>query len=74
MGGLLRCLNFSNYTRDVLVDSSTIESLYVNAPEVILSAEVRENTTAFTGATYGLDLPPEFLGSLEGEGVSTVTQ
>ena len=67
-------LNFSNYTRDVLVDSSTIESLYVNAPEVILSAEVRENTTAFTGATYGLDLPPEFLGSLEGEGVSTVTQ
>lgn len=67
-------LNFSNYTRDVMVDGSTIESLYVNAPEVILSAEVRENTTAFTGAEYGLDLPEEFLLSTEGDEVSRITQ
>ncbi|MEC7700543.1 MAG: transglutaminase-like domain-containing protein, partial [Candidatus Thermoplasmatota archaeon] len=54
-------LNFSNYTRDVIIDSSIIEALYVTAPEVILSAEVKQNSTAFTGSTYALDLPSTFL-------------
>ncbi len=54
-------LNFSNYTRDIIIDSSIIEALYVSAPEVILSAEVKQNSTAFTGSTYALDLPPAFL-------------
>ena len=54
-------LNFSNYTRDVLVDSSVIEALYVAAPEVILTAEIKENTTAFTGTTYALDLPEDYI-------------
>jgi len=54
-------LNFSNYTRDVIVDTSIIEALYVTAPEVILSAEVKQNTTAFTGSTYASDLPAAYL-------------
>jgi len=67
-------LNFSNYTRDILVDTSTIEALYVNAPEVILSAEVRDNSTAFIGSSYGTDLPEDFLNQVEGERVNNITQ
>jgi len=55
-------LNFSNYTRDVIVDGSTIEALYVTAPEVIFTSEVKDNSTAFTGSTYATDLPRWYLG------------
>ena len=54
-------LNFSNYTRDIIIDGAVIEALYVNAPEVILSAAVRENTTVFANSDYGKDLPQEFI-------------
>ena len=54
-------LNFSNYTRDVIVDGGVVDSLYVNAPEVILSAAIRENTTAFVGSEYGKDFPQDFI-------------
>tara|TARA_Y100001934_G_scaffold13491_1_gene16467 strand:+ start:28376 stop:37318 length:8943 start_codon:yes stop_codon:yes gene_type:complete len=50
-------LNFSNYSRDVLIDSSSISTLYVTAPQVILNSQIRENTTAFTGSSYAKDLP-----------------
>ena len=66
-------LNFSNYTRDVIVDSSVIEALYVAAPEIILTAEIKENTTAFTGTTYALDLPEDYIDQ-HSEFVSNVTQ
>jgi len=66
-------LNFSNYTRDVIVDTSIIEVLYVTAPEVILSAEVKENTTAFTGSTYATDLPVTYLDQ-DSAYVNNVTQ
>ncbi|HJM24283.1 MAG TPA: transglutaminase domain-containing protein [Candidatus Thalassarchaeaceae archaeon] len=54
-------LNFSNYTRDIIVDSAVVEALYVNAPEVILATEIRENTTAFANSDYGKELPQDFL-------------
>ena len=53
-------LNFSNYTRDIIVDSAVVEALYVNAPEVILSAAIRENTTVFADSDYGKDLPQDY--------------
>ncbi|MEC8998576.1 MAG: transglutaminase domain-containing protein, partial [Candidatus Thermoplasmatota archaeon] len=56
-------LNFSNYTRDIIVDSAVIEALYVNAPEVVLSAVIRENSTAFADSDYGKDLPPDFMNN-----------
>lgn len=56
-------LNFSNYTRDIIVDSSVIQSLYVSAPEVILTTAVRENTTVFANSEYGKDLPQDFINS-----------
>ena len=56
-------LNFSNYTRDIIVDSAVIEALYVNAPEVILSAAIRDNSTVFADSDYGKDLPQEFMNS-----------
>ena len=65
-------LNFSNYTRDIIVDSAVIEALYVNAPEVILSAAVRENTTIFANSDYGKDLPQEFMN--ESGFVANLTQ
>ena len=58
-------LNFSNFTRDVIVDNAVIEALYVNAPEVILAAEIRDNSTVFAGSDYGLDLPQDFLDNSE---------
>lgn len=65
-------LNFSNYTRDVIVDNAVVEALYVNAPEVILSPEIRENSTAFSSSDYALDLPDEFL--VNGEFVISMTE
>ena len=65
-------LNFSNYTRDVIVDSAIVEALYVNAPEVLLSTEIRDNSTAFQASDYGTDLPPEFISN--GQFVFDITQ
>ncbi|RAH04876.1 MAG: hypothetical protein CMA00_004935 [Methanobacteriota archaeon] len=65
-------LNFSNFTRDVLVDSAIVGELYVNAPEVIFSTEIRENTTAFAGSEYGKDLPQHFHDN--GDFVKILTQ
>ena len=65
-------LNFSNYTRDVIVDTAVIEALYVNAPEVILGTEIRDNSTAFSSSDYGLDLPDIFLEN--GDFVVNLTQ
>ena len=56
-------LNFSNYTRDIIVDGAVIQALYVNAPEVILSAAIRENSTVFANSDYGLDLPQNFINN-----------
>ena len=65
-------LNFSNYTRDVIVDSAVIEALYVNAPEVILTTEITDNSTAFDDSEYGKDLPQDFLDN--GDFVINLTQ
>jgi len=66
-------LNMSNFTRDIIVDTSTVESLYVSAPEVIFTAEIRDNSTIFSGSDYAKDLPH---GYLDGSGslVSEITQ
>ena len=48
-------LNFSNYSRDVLIDSSIIDQLYVTSPQVTLTNSIRENTTAFQNSTYATD-------------------
>ena len=48
-------LNFSNYTRDVLIDSSIIDQLYVTSPQVTLTNSIRENTTVFQNSSYATD-------------------
>ena len=48
-------LNFSNYTRDVLIDSSIVNQLYVTTPQVIFTDAIRDNTTAFQNSTYATD-------------------
>jgi len=45
-------LNFSNYTRDVLIDSSVVDQLYVTTPQIIFTDAIRDNTTAFQNSTY----------------------
>ena len=49
-------MNFSNYTRDVIIDSSTVDTLYVTAPQITMTAEIRDNTTAFMNSSYAKDL------------------
>ena len=66
-------LNMSNFTRDIIVDTSTIEALYVSAPEVIFSTAIMENTTVFSGSDYAKDLPPGYLEN-SGSLVSEITQ
>ena len=56
-------LNFSNFSRDIIVDLGIIEALYVTAPEVIINEEVRQNSTPFSSTSYALDLPSNFLES-----------
>ena len=63
----------SNFTRDIIVDTSTIEALYVSAPEVIFSTAIMENTTVFSGSDYAKDLPPGYLEN-SGSLVSEITQ
>ena len=54
-------LNFSNYTRDVIVDESTIDTIFITAPQVSFVAEIQENTTEFLGSNYAMDLPASYL-------------
>ena len=60
-------LNFSNYTRDVLIDSSVVDQLYVTTPQIIFTDAIRDNTTAFQNSTYATD----YRGFTN---VSTITQ
>ena len=56
----------------MIVDSAVIEALYVNAPEVILTTEITDNSTAFDDSEYGKDLPQDFLDN--GDFVINLTQ
>ncbi|RTZ94189.1 MAG: hypothetical protein DSY41_03885, partial [Candidatus Poseidoniales archaeon] len=55
-------LNFSNFTRDILIDQSAIDTLYVTAPQVFFGPQITDNSTAFSGSSYAYDLPAIFLG------------
>ena len=48
-------LNFSNYTRDVLIASSIVDQLYVTAPQITMTDAIRDNTTAFQNSSYATD-------------------
>ena len=50
-------LNFSNFTRDIMIDQSVVDTLIVTAPQVIFGPQITSNTTAFTGSTYAYDIP-----------------
>jgi len=54
-------LNFSNYTRDLIIDQSYVETLFVSSPSVILGPEITGNSTPFSGSTYAYDLSQNFL-------------
>lgn len=66
-------LNYSNFTRDIIIDSSNIDSLFVSAPEVIFSTSIRENSTVFTSSSYATDLPESYLSNA-GQLVNNITQ
>ena len=66
-------LNYSNYTRDIIIDNSNIESLFVSAPETILSDQIKENSTIFTGSNYATDLPQNYIEEYSDE-VNNITQ
>ena len=36
-------LNFSNFTRDILIDQSTVDTLYVTAPQVFFGPQITAN-------------------------------
>ena len=65
-------LNFSNFTRDILIDQSTVDTLFVTAPQVFFGTEITSNSTAFSGSSYAYDMPDFF--SRDGEYVEAVTQ
>lgn len=54
-------LNFSNYTRDVLVDQATVDSVFISSPDIFFGPEIRENTTIFFGSDYAKDLPQSYI-------------
>jgi transglutaminase-like putative cysteine protease len=66
-------LNYSNFTRDIIIDGSNIDSLFVSAPEVIFSPSIRENSTIFTSSSFATDLPDSYL-STAGQLVNDITQ
>ena len=66
-------LNFSNYTRDIIIDNSNIENLYVSAPEIILGPQIRDNSTIFSGSSYATSLPESYLNDY-GLEVNNITQ
>ena len=53
-------MNFSNFTRDVLVDGSSVDTVFITTPQVTITQAIRENSTVFTGTDYATDLPREF--------------
>ena len=54
-------LNFSNITRDIIIDQSTVDTLFVTAPQVFFGTEITSNSTAFSGSSYAYDLPDDFM-------------
>ena len=54
-------LNFSNYTRDVLVDQASVDIVFLSSPDVFFGPEIRENTTIFDGSDYAKDLPQDYI-------------
>ena len=66
-------LNYSNFTRDIIIDTSNVDSLFVSAPEVIFSSSIRENSTVFTASSYATDLPESYLSNA-GQLVNNITQ
>ena len=52
-------MNFSNFTRYIIVDGSSIDTMYITTPQVNLTQAVRDNSTVFTGSDYATD-PPGF--------------
>ena len=57
-------LNFSNYTRDVLIDSSSIDQLYVTSPQITYTDAIRENTTIFQNSSYATDFKSTNISSI----------
>ena len=49
-------MNFSNFTRDILIDQSTVDTLYVTAPQIFFGPQIIANTTSFSGSSYAYDL------------------
>ena len=66
-------LNFSNYTRDILVDQTAVDIVFTSSPDIFYGPEVRENTTIFFGSDYAKDLPPSYLNR-ESEVPNAITQ
>lgn len=68
-------LNFSNFTRDIIVDGSSIDTMFITTPQVNITQAIRDNSTVFTGTDYATDLPPFFTsrGNMN-ELVSRITQ
>ena len=50
-------MNFSNYTRDIIIDQSYVDTLFVTSPTVILGPQIIDNSTAFSGSPYAFDIP-----------------
>ena len=49
-------MNFSNYTRDIIIDQSYVDTLFVTSPSVILGPQIIENSTSFSGSSYAYDM------------------
>ena len=54
-------LNFSNFTRDIMIDQSTVDTLFVTAPQIFFGPQIIANTTSFSGSSYAYDLPNDFI-------------
>ena len=47
-------LNFSNFTRDIIVDGSSIDTMFITTPQVNITQAIRDNSTVFTGTDLSL--------------------
>lgn len=54
-------LNFSNFSRDIIIDQSYVDTLFVTSPSIIFGPQIMSNSTPFSGSTYAYDLPAGFL-------------
>ena len=50
-------LNFSNFTRDIIIDQSYVDTLFVTSPSIIFGPQIMSNSTPFSGTTYAFDIP-----------------